>query len=145
MQPAEVDFTAQLDAVGDTAGVVRSALTAAGVPASLIQEFAEATEDIVSKESAWKPNAVTPAGSGGVMADGAPLNAQRGLTQLTPRAFAQHHAPGTSACIYDPVANVAAAWRLVGARCAVDLQTGSGLAAFVAKIRANQGSWFADN
>ncbi|MDO8944553.1 MAG: transglycosylase SLT domain-containing protein [Desulfobacterales bacterium] len=128
MELPEVDFTAQSDTVIDRVGVVRAALAAAGVPAPLMPEFAQAAEVIVCKESAWEPNAVTPFGGGKVMADGAPFNAQRGLTQLTPWAFAHHHALGSSARIYDPAANIAAAWRLVGATGAVDLQTGRGLA-----------------
>ncbi len=143
MELAEVEFTARLDSVVDRAEVICSALGAVGVAESSMREFAEATEVIVHKESAWKPDAVVALGEGKTMDDGAPYAAQRGLTQLTPWAFAEHHVPGTSVCIYDPVANIAAAWRLVGVTHGVDLETGRGLAEFMADVHANPGAWFA--
>ena len=65
--------------------------------------------------------------------------------QLTPWAFADYHVAGTSSCIYDPVANIAAAWRLVGAVHSVDLRTGQGLDGLVATIRAQPEKWFGDS
>ncbi|TXI62928.1 hypothetical protein [Mycolicibacterium mageritense] len=138
-----VDFTPWNNtSVLDKPGVVYSALSAGGIAATAIQAFTEATELIVGKESVWQTNAVAVLSDGRAMADGAPLPAQRGLTQLSPWAFAQYHVAGTSVCIYDPVANIAAAWRLVSAVYGVDLRTGHGLDEFVAKIRAQPGTWF---
>ncbi len=78
MELAEVEFTARLNSVVDRAEVIRSALGAAGVAESSMREFAEATEVIVHKESAWKPDAVVTLGEGKRMNDGAPYAAQRG-------------------------------------------------------------------
>ncbi|GAT01244.1 transglycosylase SLT domain-containing protein [Mycolicibacterium fortuitum] len=139
-----VDFTRLSGAVVDRPTVIREALTAVGVGAAVMQRFAEVTDLIVNKESAWNPNAVTGPRGERLMADGAPRSAQRGLTQLTPWEFAEHHVAGTSSRIYDPVANIAAAWRLVGAGNSVDLLTGHGLDELATKIRMHREKWFGD-
>ncbi len=141
-----VDMNPIPDTELDRSTVIRNALSAVGVGATTMSDFAAATDVIVAKESAWNPNAVTPAGSSDYrpMADGAPFPSQRGLTQLTPWAFVEHHVTGTSHRIYDPVANVAAAWHLIAAVWNVDLRTGRGLAEFVAGVRAQPGHWFGD-
>lgn len=141
-----IDFKRLPDAHLDWPTVIQDALVAAGVAPAAMSGFAEATELIVARESAWRPNAVAVfTNEGRVMADGAPHSAQRGATQLTPWTFADHHVPGTSVGIYDPVANIAAAWHMVSADFGVDLRTGQGLAEFVAKVQARPGRWFGES
>lgn len=144
INPNAVDFTPFSGSGLDKPSVIHEALTVAGVAPTVIHQFTEATDLIVEKESIWDPNAVAAFGHERVMADGQPYPAQRGLTQLTPWAFAEYHVAGASNGIYDPVANISAAWRLVGAACGVDLHTGQGLDEFVAKIRAQPGTWFGE-
>lgn len=141
-----VDFRRLPDADLDWPAVIHSALVAAGVAPAAMSGFVEVTELIVARESAWRPNAVAVfTNEGRVMADGAPHSAQRGATQLTPWTFADHHVAGTSVCIYDPVANIAAAWHMVSAVFGVDLSTGEGLAEFVVKVQARPGRWFGES
>lgn len=47
--------------------------------------------------------------------------------QIPPSVFAQYHVDKTSPNIYDPTANVAAAWRAIRDRDNVDPETGEGL------------------
>lgn len=61
-----------------------------------------AVTDAVNHDSAHAQGAPLPG-------DNAPAAAGRGLGQLTPDAFAEHHVGGTSNNIYDPEANVSAA------------------------------------
>lgn len=140
-----VDYTPMPAADIDRAGVTGSALLAAGVGTAALHDFADATDLVVAKESMWNPNAIAILNDEAtVMADGAPYPAQRGLTQLTPWAFAEYHVAGTSSRIYDPVANIAAAWQLIADVWDVNLHTGQGLPNFVASIRALPGRWFGD-
>jgi Transglycosylase SLT domain len=64
------------------------------------------------RESSYQPWAVNTWDSnavGEIMPDNAPHGSSRGAFQVTPTTFANHHLPGTSNNIYDPVANVTAA------------------------------------
>jgi hypothetical protein len=66
---------------------------------------------LITRESTFCPDAVNTADSnnrGPMVEDGHRLGCSRGLTQMTPGAFAANHQPGTSTNIYDPVANIAA-------------------------------------
>jgi hypothetical protein len=72
-----------------------------------------------NSESSYQPLAVNKWDSnahGATMADGAPFNSSRGLLQTIPTTFAANHQPGTSANIYHPVANIAAAMNYVMGR-----------------------------
>ncbi len=111
-------------------------LQAAGVNPGLFRRFDAATRTIMGGESGGATNAVNRRDSnawGARQSDGAPAGSSRGLMQTVPGTFAANHAPGTSTFIYDPVANIAAAWRYIAVRYHVDLQTGAGLVTFMAR------------
>lgn len=115
---------------------IEAGLRAAGVADPLVPVFAAAARIVIGGESGGNPNAVNLHDSnahGQTQTDGAPANSSRGAMQTIPATFATHHAPGTSTVIYNPVANIAAAWRYINARYRVDLGTGSGLDAFLAR------------
>lgn len=119
-----------------TDGDIHAGLLAAGVNPQMLSTFTSATRTIIGGESGGSTNAVNRWDSnawGAAQADGAPHNSSRGVMQTIPGTFAAYHAPGTSASIYDPVANIAAAWRYINARYGVDLQTGAGLDSFMAR------------
>ncbi|CPW53235.1 transglycosylase SLT domain-containing protein [Mycobacteroides abscessus] len=111
-------------------------LQAAGVNPGLFRRFDAATRTIMGGESGGATNAVNRRDSnawGARQSDGAPAGSSRGLMQTVPGTFAANHAPGTSTFIYDPVANIAAAWRYIAVRYHVDLHTGAGLVTFMAR------------
>ena len=124
--------------------LIQSGLIAAGVPAERVELFAALTDEIITTESGWHadaralakdssyrgPAALFGQGSGCVMPDGLSYTTPRGLAQLTPWIFEQYHAAGTANDIYDPVASIAALWRFIADRFAVDLTTGSGIGEF---------------
>ncbi len=115
---------------------IHAGLVSAGVGDGVIGRFVEATRVIIGGESGGMTNAVNRWDSnatGASQADGAPGNSSRGLMQTVPGTFAAHHAPGTSLSIYDPHANIAAAWRYITSRYSVDLATGRGLDSFMAR------------
>lgn len=115
---------------------IHAGLRSAGVGEEVIGKFAEATRVIIGGESGGMTNAVNRWDSnatGAAQADGAPGNSSRGLMQTVPGTFAAYHAPGTSLSIYDPHANIAAAWRYINSRYRVDLSTGRGLDSFMAR------------
>ncbi|MFA5709947.1 transglycosylase SLT domain-containing protein [Mycolicibacterium sp.] len=115
---------------------IAAGLSAAGVGPTVAGMFTSATRTIIGGESGGSTNAVNRWDSnawGAMQSDGAPHNSSRGLMQTIPGTFAAHHAPGTSASIYDPVANIAAAWRYINHRYKVDLTTGAGLDSFMAR------------
>lgn len=115
---------------------IHAGLLSAGVSPDLLGTFVEATRVIIGGESGGSTNAVNRWDSnarGAAQADGAPGNSSRGLMQTIPGTFAAYHAPGTSLSIYDPHANIAAAWRYINTRYKVDLHTGSGLDAFMGR------------
>ncbi|BBX82253.1 transglycosylase SLT domain-containing protein [Mycolicibacterium aubagnense] len=115
---------------------ITAGLAQAGVNPRLTDLFARATQTIIGGESGGSTNAVNRWDSnarGGRRIDGAPVGSSRGLMQTVPDTFAAFHAPGTSTAIYDPVANIAAAWRYVSARYGVNLDSGMGLGAFMSR------------
>lgn len=97
-------------AAGNLTEVATQAAQAAQVPASWVPDMVSI---IIAHESAGDPNAVNNYDSNATGADapdGYPQNCSRGLAQTIPSTFAANHATGTSDNIYDPVANVAAAF-----------------------------------
>jgi SLT domain-containing protein len=79
---------------------------------------------LCERESSFNPNAINTADSnafGERVGDGHPLDCSRGLAQCMPETFAAHHADGTSECIYDPVANIAASMQYVRQRYKVSV------------------------
>ncbi|TXH09979.1 MAG: hypothetical protein E6R04_06860 [Spirochaetes bacterium] len=123
--------------------VMRDGLRAAGVPAHLLRDFVEVTYDIIEHASGWDHGAVTPPTEHGpsLDSDGAHPDARRGLTQLHPGEFARYHAAGTSPDIYDPVASIAALWRLIADQFDVDLTTGAVLQMFTDLVHAHPETW----
>ena len=119
-----------------TDGDIHAGLLSAGVNPALLGTFVDATRIIIGGESGGSTNAVNRWDSnarGVTQPDGAPGNSSRGLMQTIPGTFAAYHAPGTSLSIYDPHANIAAAWRYINSRYKVDLATGSGLNSFMGR------------
>lgn len=115
---------------------IADGLRAAGVNPGLYGQFDTATRTIMGGESGGATNAVNRGDSnawGARQIDGAPAGSSRGPMQTVPGTFAANHAPGTSTFIYDPVANIAAAWRYIAVRYHVDLRTGAGLVTFMAR------------
>lgn len=115
---------------------ISAGLQAAGVNPGLLRQFDIATRTIMGGESGGATNAVNRRDSnawGARQTDGAPAGSSRGPMQTVPGTFAANHAPGTSTFIYDPVANIAAAWRYIAVRYHVDLHTGAGLVTFMAR------------
>ncbi|MFM9697056.1 hypothetical protein [Streptomyces europaeiscabiei] len=134
------------------ASEIAQASTAAGVEPSSF--WVKGFKTAVVRESSGNPNtfnlsdsnAITPPGfskvrdfGDGYRGDGriVRLNGAlrhfqcaRGIVQRTPQTFAQHHAPGTSVNIYDPVACIAATMRYVRSRYGVAVD-GSDLAKLV--------------
>lgn len=77
---------------------------------------------LIARESSGRATAVADApaaAAGPLQADGYRLGYARGLTQTLPATFAHYHQPGTSASIYDPVANICASMNYVMARYGV--------------------------
>lgn len=90
-------------------------------------------ETLIVRESGRRPSAIgsQPATAPGpTQPDGYGLGYPRGLTQTIPTMFAQHHQPGTSANIYDPIANICASMNYVMRRYGVS-PDGSNLVALV--------------
>jgi SLT domain-containing protein len=77
------------------------------VPASWIPD----EETIGRYESSDNPNAINMTDSNAAAGD-----PSRGIMQLIGTTFAQYHVPGTSMNIFDPIANIAAGSRYIGAR-----------------------------
>jgi hypothetical protein len=92
---------------GTVASWFAAGTKAAGVPASWIPD----EETIGQHESSDDPNAINTTDSNAAAGD-----PSRGIMQLIGTTFAQYHVPGTSMNIYDPVANIAAGSRYIGAR-----------------------------
>jgi SLT domain-containing protein len=101
---------------GDIATWIAQALQAAGLPNN--DAWVRGFETLCRRESSDRPNAINTSDSnanGPIVQDGHPLNCSRGIAQCIPPTFAAHHVDGTSASIYDPVANIAAAMQYVRA------------------------------
>lgn len=66
---------------------------------------------LCERESSLNPNAVNTYdknANGAIAPDRHPQNCSRGIAQCIPSTFAMYHSDGTSWCIYDPVASIAA-------------------------------------
>jgi LysM repeat protein len=90
-------------------------------------------EVLCARESSGNPNAINSHDSnahGAIQSDGYPLHCSRGVAQCIPDTFASNHVSGTSANIYNPVANIAASMRYVMNRYGVS-SDGSNLASLV--------------
>ncbi len=97
-------------------------------------------ETLITRESGGRAYAVAsvPAmASGAVQSDGHGLGFARGITQTTPATFAHFHQPGTSANIYDPIANICASINYVVHRYGVS-PDGSNLVALVQQADAHR-------
>jgi SLT domain-containing protein len=116
---------------GDINGWISSACQAAGLPAS--PGWVNGFLTLCMRESSYDPNAVNTTDSnatGPIVGDGHPEGCSRGVAQCIPSTFATYHVGGTSAAIYDPVANIAAASQYVRDRYGVSAD-GSDFAAKV--------------
>ena len=97
-------------------------------------------EVLCARESSGNANAINSYDSnahGSIQSDGYPLHCSRGVAQCIPDTFASNHVPGTSANIYDPVANIAASMRYVMNRYGVS-SDGSNLASLVQQADASR-------
>lgn len=100
-------------------------------------------QTLIARESGGRPLVVAPEPaevfgvSGGMQPDGRGLGFARGIAQVTPATFAQHHQPGTSTNIYDPVANICASMNYVIHRYGVSLN-GENLASVVQQADAHR-------
>ncbi|ARF53913.1 hypothetical protein B1H19_06710 [Streptomyces gilvosporeus] len=74
---------------------------------------------LILRESSYNPNAVNKTDDnahGPLQSDGAPFNCSRGYAQVIAPTFAEFHQADTSDQIYDPVANIAAAFNYIWSR-----------------------------
>lgn len=127
----QVEYNRQTLTTVDESSVLLG-LRVAGVSDDALSDFANVTLAYADRESGGNPNAVNVTDSlagakDGVASDGESVSASRGYMQIPPSVFAQYHVDKTSPNIYDPTANVAAAWRAIRDRDNVDLETGEGL------------------
>jgi LysM repeat protein len=115
---------------GDVASWTSQACGIMSVPsASWVRGYAV----LCARESSGNANAINSYDSnahGAIQSDGYPLNCSRGVAQCIPGTFASNHVAGTSANIYDPVANIAASMRYVMNRYGVS-SDGSNLVSLV--------------
>jgi SLT domain-containing protein len=107
-----------------------------------MRDFVEITYDIIEHESGWNHAAVSQEQGRSFESDGAHSDACRGLAQLRPPVFAQYHAPGTSANIYDPVASIAALWLFIADQFDVNLTTGAVLQVFIDLWVSHPETWW---
>jgi len=118
------------NAGGDVASWTSQACGIMSVPsASWVRGYAV----LCARESSGNANAINSYDSnahGAIQSDGYPLNCSRGVAQCIPGTFASNHFAGTSANIYDPVANIAASMRYVMNRYGVS-SDGSNLVSLV--------------
>ena len=97
-------------------------------------------ETLIARESGGRASAVASEAAtapGPAQPDGRGLGYARGLTQTIPATFAQFHQPGTSANIYDPVANICASINYVMHRYGVS-SDGANLVALVRQADARR-------
>jgi Transglycosylase SLT domain len=100
-------------------------------------------QTLIARESGGRPSVVAPepaelfGAPGGIQPDGHGLGFARGIAQMLPATFAQHHQRGTSTNIYDPVANICASMNYVIHRYGVSLN-GENLAAVVQQADARR-------
>ena len=95
---------------------------------------------LCSRESSGRANAINDWDTnahGPIQSDNYPLHCSRGVAQCIPDTFASNHVAGTSADIYDPVANIAASMRYVMNRYGVS-SDGSNLSSEVQQADPNR-------
>lgn len=122
---------------GDTASWTRQACAAMNVPA---EHWVSGYGTLCVRESSGSPNAINDYDGnayGPIQSDGSPLHCSRGIAQCIPDTFASHHISGTSAAIYDPVANIAASMHYVMGRYGVH-SDGSNLTSNVQQADRNR-------
>jgi LysM repeat protein len=98
---------------GDIASWTETPCEIIGVPA---QHWVAGYKVLCMRESSGRANAINDWDSnatGPLQADGYPLHCSRGVAQCIPDTFAANHVAGTTAEIYDPVANIAASMHYV--------------------------------
>lgn len=99
---------------GNIGAWIAAACAAAGIP--LTNDWVKGYTTLCQRESSLNPNAVNKTDSnatGPTVQDGNPRDCSRGVAQCIPATFARYHVAGTSAAIYDPVANIAASIQYV--------------------------------
>jgi len=104
------------------------------------QNWIRGYQTLIARESGGRPSAVAPEPatvSGVIQPDGHGLGFARGIAQTIPATFAHYHQPGTSADIYDPVANICASMNYVIHRYGVSLN-GENLVALVQQADAHR-------
>jgi SLT domain-containing protein len=132
-----VNFT-RYSGGGDIHAWITEACHAAGLPAN--EEWVKGFLTLCMRESSYDPNAVNTHdynAVGPIVADGHPQDCSRGVAQVIPPTFAAYHVDGTSADIYNPVANIAAASRYIRDQYHVSLD-GSDFAAKVQQADPNR-------
>src|ERR1700734_3525889 len=115
---------------GQVSSWVSQACGIMGVPSA---NWIRGYEVLCARESSGNANAINTYdcnAHGAIQSDGHPLNCSRGAAQCIPGTFASNHVAGTSADIYDPVANIAASMRYVRNRYGVS-SNGANLASLV--------------
>jgi LysM repeat protein len=125
------------DGGGNVASWTESACDVIGVPAL---HWVAGYQVLCSRESSGRANAINDWDSnahGPLQADGYPLHCSRGVAQCIPDTFAANHVAGTTAEIYDPVANIAASMHYVMNRYDV-FSDGSNLAREVQQADPNR-------
>lgn len=122
---------------GDVAAWVTQACEIMHVPSA---NWVAGYLTLCRRESSGWPNAINTTdlnARGPIQSDGHPLHCSRGVAQCIPDTFAGNHVAGTSADIYDPVANIAASMRYVMRRYGVS-SNGSDLTFLVQQADANR-------
>ncbi|MEV4558465.1 hypothetical protein AB0K51_15955 [Kitasatospora sp. NPDC049285] len=120
---ADVVFDQVVD--GSTSEAIREACNLMGLP---VDGWFEGYKTLTSRESSWFFNAVNTTdmnAHGPIQSDGHPLYCSRGVSQCIPPVFATYHQSGTSAHIYDGVANIAASMNYVMDRYGVSRDGGN--------------------
>jgi hypothetical protein len=145
LHPSQVDFrksglgtlnSSQVQAVID------KALDLNGIPENsrVRSQWHEVMTFVAKHESAFNADAVNTYDTnarGRMVSDGNPAQCSRGIWQTIYTTFANHHVPGTSNSIYDPLASCAAAVRYIMDRYDVSPNGGSSLQTFYANRRNN--------
>lgn len=115
MFPMQYGFKPSVEAIAGAVtdsnhlAIIDAALAAAGVPPPGDKaSWENGMNTLITRESAWDPNAINLTDSNATAG-----HPSQGLAQTIPSTFNAYHVPGTSTNILDPVANVAAAIRYI--------------------------------
>jgi LysM repeat protein len=122
---------------GDVASWTEQACEIIDVPS---QHWVSGYQVLCSRESSGRANAINHSdvnAHGPLQVDGFPLHCSRGVAQCIPDTFAANHVSGTTAQIYDPVANIAASMHYVMNRYGVS-SDGSNLSREVQQADPNR-------